>query len=170
VLGEVSRDDRVQALKTHRDFLKRSQVGDESAIRAQELVRVEQMLEQMAWVEKNPRGRLVEVTKSRAVEVGAVGRAVYADFNRNHCRVEFGNGERVSCALSSVVVIDWEPLPHWVPCVGERVVDFRTGQDLVVVEWMSNEVRVQPPGINEDTFRIDREYVRRSESALFSGS
>jgi hypothetical protein len=167
VIWEASSLNRVEALKIHHAFLERkaNQNSDDARLNA-ELKRVKELMEDMTRVSNNPRDHLVVVLKSRVVDPGAVGRVVYADHNRNHCRVEFGNGERVSCALSSVEVIDWAPLPVLIPMVGERVVDTISGEEVVVAEWRANEVRVQPPGRPEDTYTRDREYVTRKESMI----
>ena len=131
-----------------------------------ELKRVKELQEEMARIMNNPRGHLVVVLKSRVANPGAVGHVTYANHHKSHCRVEFGDGHKVSCSLSNVEVIDWAPLPAFVPMVGERVVDMITGEEVVVAEWRAFEVRVQPPGRPEDTYTRNREYVMRKESVI----
>jgi hypothetical protein len=157
----------MEALSIHKTFVDRqvNQNSDDVKLNA-ELKCVKELQEDMIRIKNNPRDRLVVVLKSRVVQPGAVGRVVYADYNRNHCRVEFGNGERVSCALSSVDVIDWAPLPPLIPMVGERVINRQNGEEVVVAEWRATEVRVQPPGLPEDTYTLDRAYVTRKESVI----
>ena len=157
----------MEALSIHRNFVERQvdQNSDDVRLNA-ELKCIKGLQEDMARIKNNPRDRLVVVLKSRVVVQGAVGRVIYADHNRNHCRVEFGSGEKVSCALSSVDVIDWAPLPPMIPMVGERAVDTVTGEEVVVVDWRTTEVRVQPIGRPEDTYTRDRAYVTRKESVI----
>lgn len=167
MISEASTVNRMEALSTHRSWVERQVQNDSDDVNLNALLkRIKEMQEEMARIKNNPRDHLVVVLKSRVVNQGAVGRVVYADHNRNHCRVEFGNGERVSCALSSVEVIDWAPLPPMIPMAGERVTNRKNGEEVVVVEWRAFEVRVQPPGRNEDTYTIDREYAVRKESVI----
>jgi transcription antitermination factor NusA-like protein len=157
----------MEALSIHRSFMERQVNMDSDDVRMNsELKRIKDLQEEMIRISNNPRDRLVVVLKSRVVTQGSVGKVVYADHNRNHCRVEFGNGERVSCALSSVDVIDWAPLPTLIPMVGERVINTQNGEVVVVAEWRAYEVRVQPPGLPEDTYTIDRTYVRRQDKFI----
>ena len=157
----------MEALSIHRGWLERQASYHSDDVRLDaELKRVKELQEEMVRIKHNPRDHLVVVLKSRVVEYGAVGRVIYANHTRNQCRVEFGNGECVSCALSRVEVIDWIPLPAFVPHVGERVLDTQTGEEVVVAEWRSNEVRVQPPGLPEDTYTRDRACVQRKESTI----
>jgi hypothetical protein len=167
VIWEASTKNRMEALSIHRTYVENQAARDsDDVMLSAELKRVKELQEEMIRISNNPRDRLVVVLKSRVAQTGAVGRVVYADHNRNHCRIEFGNGERVSCALSSVDVIDWAPLPAFVPMVGERAVDTITGEEVVVAEWRSTEVRIQPIGLPEDTYTRDRAYVRRRESFI----
>lgn len=167
MIWEASTQNRMEALSIYRSSLERQADRNLDDVRlSAELKRVKELQEDMARVKNNPRDRLVAVLKSRVVNQGAVGRVVYADHNRNHCRVEFGDGSKVSCALSSVEVIDWAPLPAFVPFVGERVTNTQNGEEVVVAEWRPNEVRIQPIGRPEDTYTIDRAYVQRKESVI----
>lgn len=167
VIWEANTENRIEALSIHRVFVERqvSQNSDDVMLNA-ELKRTKELLEETIRIRNNPRDRLVVVLKSRVVTYGSVGRAVYADNVRNHCRIEFGNGERVSCALSSVEVIDWAPLPPMIPMVGEHVINRQNGEEVVVAEWRVSEVRVQPPGLPVDTYTLDRAYVTRKDSII----
>jgi hypothetical protein len=170
VICEASTEDRKEALSIHRSYVEGqlNRSSDDSMLNA-ELKRVKELQEEMVRISNNPRDRLVVVLKSRVVRTGAVGRVIYADHNRNHCRIEFGDGEKVekvSCALSSVDVIDWTPLPPMIPMAGERVMNRQNGEEVVVVEWRVNEVRVQPVGLSEDTYTLDRTYVVRKDSVI----
>ena len=168
MIWEASTENKLEALSIHRSFLEREidrNPSDPVAVSA-ELNRVKDLQAAMVRVKNHPTDHLVVVVKSRKVMFGSVGRVVYANLERNHCRVQFGNGERVSCALSGVEVIDWDPLPAMIPMVGERVINRQTGEEVVVAEWRVSEVRVQPPGLPEDTYTLDREYVSRKESVI----
>lgn len=167
MISEASTQNRMEILSIYRSSLERQADRNLDDVRlSAELKRVKELQEEMARIKNNPRDHLVVVLKSRVVNQGAVGRVTYADHNRNHCRVEFGPGERVSCSLSSVDVIDWAPLPAFVPMVGERVINMQNGEEVVVAEWRSNEVRVQPIGRPEDTYTLDRAYVQRRDVVI----
>jgi hypothetical protein len=167
VICESNTKEMLEALSIHRIFLERqlSESPEDMQISA-ELKYTEETQREIIRILTNPRDRLVVVLKSRVVEPGSVGRVVYADHRRNHCRVEFGNGERVSCALSSVEVIDWKPLPVMIPMAGECVIDKNIGEEVVVVEWGFEKVQVQKlrcPGL---TYDLNRKYVDRKESVI----
>lgn len=164
---ESSTENRMRALSVHRSALERQadRHVDDARLSA-ELQKVKELQEEMTRVKKNPRDHWVVVLKSRVVQIGAVGRVVYIHNVRNLCKIEFGDGKKVYCSLANVEVIDWAPLPAFVPMAGERVTNTQNGEEVVVVEWKSNEARVQPIGRPQDTYTIDRAYAQRKDSVI----
>jgi hypothetical protein len=165
ILESLGSCGRMNALEVHRNYLGEVVGTDDDHPLAPQLRQTEAMIKEMGEIVRNPKGHWVEVLRSRMVEPGSVGKVVYADHGRNHCRVEFGIGERVSCALGNVEVIDWNPLPSFIPMPGTRIQINESEGDLIALEWAASQVRVvpvnRPAPIEMCEFWVARQQIRQ---------
>jgi hypothetical protein len=129
-----------------------------------ELARVERSLEKTRELFKAPKGRLVQVMKSKVFGLrNKVGRVTYVNLDRGYATVSFDGGlASHALSLKNLEIVNMPTPSDRIPVAG-MVVKFKDDlEEYVAINWSEDGLYVEPMwSVNSGKDNWDRNYNRK---------